>query len=99
MNLDELRKIIDQLNTEIIELFSKRLSVTKEIAKVKKENQLPVHDPLREEKQLQMLREAAKKHGLSPAVIEEIFNLFVDYSKMNMKLEMGNEQKSRLPGN
>ncbi len=89
MNLDQLRKTIDQLNGDIIALFSRRLEVTKEIARVKKEQKLPVHDPLREEQQLSMLREAALKHGLSPNVMEEIFNLFVDYSKLRMKMEMG----------
>ena len=88
MKLDELRNTIDSINEEIIALFSKRLAVTKQIAKVKKENQLPVHDPIREEKQRTHLREMAIKHGLSPAVVEEIFKLFVDYSKLDMKMEM-----------
>lgn len=99
MTLEELRKVIDQLNADIIALFAKRLDVAKEIAKVKKQNKLPVHDQDREEKQLLLLREMARKQGLSPAVIEEIFELFVEYSKLNMKLEMGNEKESRLPGN
>ncbi len=89
MNLDDLRKVIDQLNGDIIALFSRRLEVAKEIAKVKKEQKLPVHDPLREEQQLLKLRDTAQKHGLSPQVMEEIFNLFVDYSKLRMKMEMG----------
>ncbi len=99
MNLEELRKIIDKLNAEIIGLFSERLKVTKQIAQVKKQNSLPVHDPLREEQQLNTLRDLAQKNGLSPKIIEEIFNLFVDYSKLNMKMEMANEEKDRLSGN
>jgi chorismate mutase len=89
MSLESLRHKIDHLNGEIIALFSERLKVAKEIAKVKKEHDLPVHDPLREEQQLQLLRDLAKKHDLSPAVMEEIFSLFVAYSKLNMKMEMG----------
>jgi len=98
MTLEELRELIDKLNCEIIHLFSKRLDVAKEIARVKKEHKLPVYDPKREEKQLLALQEEARKQNLSPAVIEEIFQLFVEYSKLNMKLEMGHEQKNRLPG-
>lgn len=99
MKLEELRKIVDGINEEIIVLLAKRLEVTKQIARVKKEEKLPVDDFGREEKQLTMLRALAQKHGLSPAVIEEIFNLFVDYSKLNMKMEMGHVEKDRLPGN
>jgi chorismate mutase len=89
MSLESLRHKIDHLNGEIISLFSERLKVAKEIAKVKKEHDLPVNDPLREEQQLELLRDLAKRHDLSPAVIEEIFTLFVTYSKLNMKMEMG----------
>ena len=73
MNLENLRKIIDEINDEIIALFSKRLGIAKEIAKVKKENKLPVYDPDREEKQRALLRKLAQKHGLSGPVVEEIF--------------------------
>lgn len=88
MNLERLRKTIDQLNAEIIQLFSERLKVTKEIAKIKKEQNLPINDFVREEEQLQLLRDLARRHELSPAVIEEIFQLFVDYSKLIMKMEL-----------
>ncbi len=99
MKLDELREVVDQINEEIIGLFAKRLEVTKQIARVKKEEQLPVDDFGREERQLKMLRAWAQKQGLNPTVVEEIFTLFVDYSKQNMKVEMGHDQKGRLPGN
>jgi chorismate mutase len=99
MSLDELRKVVDQINEEIVALFARRLEITKQIAKVKKEQKLPVDDFSREEKQYKMLRELSQKHGLSPAVIEEIFNLLVDYSKLTMKMEMGHVEKDRLPGN
>lgn len=99
MNLEHLRQKIDKLNAEIIELFSKRLEITKEIAKVKKQQNLPVFDSEREEQQREQLRELARRHDLSPVIIEEIFDLFVDYSKLNMKMEMGNDGKNRISGN
>jgi chorismate mutase len=97
VNLENLRETINQLNAEIIALFSKRMEIVIEVAKVKKEQNLPVDDPVREEEQRALLRTLAKKHGLSPAVIDDIFTLFIDYAKINMKMEMGNE--SRLPRN
>lgn len=97
MNLDDLRKRIDEINAEIIALLSKRLAITAQIAKVKKEQGLPVFDPAREAEQRTRLHELAKKQGLSPSVIEEMFNLFVDYSKTQMNVEMGHAEKNRLP--
>jgi chorismate mutase len=89
MNLEHLRQVVDKLNAEIIELFSERLKVTREIARLKKQHHLPVCDPAREEEQRKLLRELARHHDLNPLIIEEIFTLFVDYSKFNMKMEMG----------
>jgi chorismate mutase len=98
MNLDELRGLIDQINEEIVALFARRLEITQQIAKVKKEHKLAVNDPIREEKQRMLLRALAQKKGLNPAVVEEIFHLFVEYSKLTMQMEMGNEE-DRLSGN
>jgi chorismate mutase len=98
MNLDELRGLIDQINEEIVALFARRLEITQQIAKVKKERKLAVNDPIREEKQRMLLRALAQKKGLNPAVVEEIFHLFVEYSKLTMKMEMGDEE-NRLSGN
>lgn len=90
-NLDTLRKQIDALNEEIIELFSKRLVIARNIAREKKKGNLPVLDETRETKQLELIRTMAQKHGLSPQIMGEIFDLFVEYSRMEMKLEMNKE--------
>ena len=88
MNLEQMRQLIDQLNADIIALFSKRLDVAKEIAKLKKCKQLPVYDAEREQSQREELRVLAVRYGLSPAVIEEMFTLFVEYTKIMEKMEM-----------
>ena len=81
MSLDHLRKMIDLTNQEIILLLSKRMTIAKEIAKIKNELNLPVHAPEREKIQMESLREFAEKNGLSPDVIEEMFTVFVSYTK------------------
>ncbi|MBS0651250.1 MAG: chorismate mutase [Verrucomicrobia bacterium] len=93
MNLNNLRNEIDAINAEIIALLGKRLVVTKEIAKVKRQKTLPVDDWEREKLQKQMLRELAKQNNLSPAIIEEMFTVFVNYSKMEMKMIMNEKEK------
>jgi chorismate mutase len=89
MNLTELRKQIDALNEEIISLFARRLELTKQVAQVKKRESLPVDDFKREEDQKELLRHLAKKYQLDPDIIEELFDLFIKYSKVQMQKEMG----------
>ncbi len=88
MTLEQLRNAVDQINGEIIALFSKRLKMTQLIAKVKKETGLPVDDLQREEEQRGLLRKLAQDQDISPAIVEEMFEIFVDYSKLRMKMEM-----------
>lgn len=48
MAMQDLRQQIDEINREIAQLFEKRMEISGEIAKQKKENHLPVFDPERE---------------------------------------------------
>ena len=67
MNLGELRLEIDKIDSEMIKLFSERMEVSKQIAEYKKENNLPVYDPVREEKKLEdisaLLPEEKREYG------------------------------------
>ena len=81
MRLEQLRQRIDEINENIISLFAERLEVALEIAKIKREENLPVFDPIREGKQKELLKKTAEKHNISPAIIDEIFVVLVEYSK------------------
>lgn len=43
-----LRKEIDKIDKDLVELFKKRMNFSKEVAEYKKENNLPINNPLRE---------------------------------------------------
>lgn len=47
MNLEELRKQIDEIDTQMCDLFAKRMQVVSEVGRYKKENNLPVYHPSR----------------------------------------------------
>jgi len=96
LNLKMLRQEIDAINGQIVALFAKRLDVVRKIAEVKKMEAMPVDDPKREAEQLNILRKMARQHGVSAAVIEEIFSLFVDYSKLNMKMIVHIEERENV---
>ena len=87
--LETLRARIDQINGTM-GLFSKRIEITQEIGRVKRELELPIDDPIREKEQLERISSLASKWDLSAAVMEEIFLLFVEYSKLKMKMERKN---------
>lgn len=48
MDLQKSRSDISQIDEQIVSLFQKRMAISKEIAKYKKENRLPIYDPERE---------------------------------------------------
>lgn len=52
MDLNELRQQIDGIDKELARLFCQRMEVSAEIAKYKRENGLPVFDPVREAQKL-----------------------------------------------
>jgi len=52
MNLEQYRKSIDEIDTELISLFEKRMDVVSKIADFKKENNLPTLDRKREAEKL-----------------------------------------------
>ena len=51
--LEECRKEIDEIDTKIIELYEKRMSVVKDVIEYKIENGIPVLDSNRESKMLE----------------------------------------------
>ena len=48
MDLQKSRSDISQIDEQIVSLFQKRMAISKEVAKYKKENRLPIYDPERE---------------------------------------------------
>lgn len=51
--LEEARKMIEQVDQEMIELFLKRMQASKMVAEFKKKNQLPILDQKREAELIQ----------------------------------------------
>jgi len=88
MSLDHLRQEIDRINSEIIHLLAARLQITSLVAQEKKKNMLPVHDQEREHEQYETLKILAAELNLSPSIVEDMFKIFIEYSKVKMKIEI-----------
>ncbi len=64
MNLGDCRKEIDSIDRELVELFTKRMNVAKEVAAYKKETGMAVYDSERERKLLEKVEEnAGEEYG------------------------------------
>ena len=60
MELNEIRNQIDQVDDQLVQLFTKRMHLSEEVAKYKKEHNLPIYVPARERG---ILMDVAKKAG------------------------------------
>ncbi|WP_227738504.1 chorismate mutase [Thermococcus paralvinellae] len=65
--LHELRKRIDEIDKQIIELLEKRVRIAKEIGEIKRELNLPIRDEKREE---EVLRRAGKFREVFEKIVE-----------------------------
>ena len=72
--MKDLRKQIDQTDQKIVELLAKRMDLVKEIAKFKKENNLPIQDEKREQELRNNLKNLAKKNGLSEKFVNHLYS-------------------------
>ena len=60
MELKDLRNQIDEIDDELVHLFTKRMAISAQVADYKKANNMPIHVPARER---QILQEVATKAG------------------------------------
>jgi len=77
MNLDELRKQLDQLDQQLLQLVAARQSTSREIARVKRATGVPTRDYGREREVLLAARNYAQNLGVSPDVAETVMRLLI----------------------
>jgi chorismate mutase/prephenate dehydrogenase len=80
--LDEMRKKIDAIDQQIVDLLSLRQKEAEAIVAFKKAHHLPVYHPAREEDLIFNRREQAEKAALDPDFIEELFRCIVRQSRI-----------------
>lgn len=81
MGLEELRKQIDSIDHEIVQLIAERIRVAGEIGEEKHKLGRPIEDNAREQVVLQHVREIAKEENLSQEAIEEIYRRVIALAK------------------
>ena len=85
--LEEFRVVIDQIDRRIVALLNERTEIVECIGRVKRESQMPVYEPRREDQVFANI--AAANHGpISHEAVRRIFERIID--------EMRGIQRARM---
>jgi chorismate mutase len=76
--LKQLRKKIDTLDDQILQLLSQRVQICKVIGSAKKAQGLPVHDSRREQEVYQKIKGKATGLALNPVQVEAVYREIVN---------------------
>jgi chorismate mutase len=85
LNLDDLRKSLDNIDGALILLLAERFKITQKVALYKKDNNLPASDKTREQSHLENIKELANSCGLDPVFAEKLLQLIIDEVVANHK--------------
>ena len=72
-NIDELRAQIDDIDNDILELLTRRMKVSDEIGKYKKQNNITILQPGRWDKILEKVFVKGAETGLDNEFLEKVF--------------------------
>jgi len=89
-DLNNFRQRMDKIDDEIVRLFEQRMDVSGEIAQFKRINNLPVHNPEREQQKIQELSGNVKKGR--EADISALYTLLFKLSRAEQERIIKEEQ-------
>lgn len=79
--IDHLRKDIDAINNELLELIARRQDVSVAIGAIKAEAGMPLYSHEREAQLLEQFRKDAIGFDLDPDYVEELMNVVLRHSR------------------
>jgi chorismate mutase/prephenate dehydrogenase len=80
--MDDLRTQIDAIDAQLVNLLARRRQVVERVADVKREHDLPVSHPAREENLISARRAQGAAAGLDPDYIEDLFRTVLRNSRV-----------------
>ena len=80
MDLQDIRKELDQVDNQIIDLYFKRMELCSKIAEYKKSHDTGIYDPKREEEKIASVT-AKATNELDKESLSLLFKLLMDQSK------------------
>ncbi|MDR1556070.1 MAG: bifunctional 3-deoxy-7-phosphoheptulonate synthase/chorismate mutase type II [Tannerellaceae bacterium] len=91
-NLSELRRQIDQIDEQLLELLAKRMRISREIGVYKKEHNMPVLQSPRYSEILEKRSRIGEAMELNPDFVREILKEIHEESVRQQMIIMGNEK-------
>ena len=85
--LEEYRRMIDEVDRRIVALLNERTAVVENIGRVKREAQLPVYEPKREDQVFANIT-SANQGPLTTQAVRGIFERIIDASRSIQRLRM-----------
>lgn len=85
--LEEFRVLIDDVDRRIVELLNERTRVVEEIGRVKREAQLPIYEPKREDQVFANIC-GSNRGPLSPEAVRGIFERIIDEMRKIQRLRI-----------
>ena len=92
MNLEEIRKEIDSIDKQLVELYTKRMECSRRVSEYKLENGMRIFDPERELRVLDKVEENAGKYGLSA---RQLYATLMELSRALQHELLGSGEKLR----
>ncbi len=91
-----LRENIDQIDSQILSLLAQRHDQVLKVVNLKKEHNISVYHPAREEDLISRLRTQAAKANLDPDFLEDLYRIILRHSRVKQTDQM--EVNGVLPG-
>ncbi|KJR41234.1 bifunctional chorismate mutase/prephenate dehydrogenase [Candidatus Magnetoovum chiemensis] len=88
IEIKKLRNQIDQIDEQILTLISKRFSEVQKVVALKKQHNMPVFHPAREEDLISKLRSEAQQRDMDQDFIEELYRVILRNSRLHQTVEM-----------
>jgi len=85
MSLDELRREIEEIDRELVELIARRTYVADTIAEVKAEQGLPTTDEEQEQAVMDRAGENAERFGVDSNLVKAAFRLLIELNKVSQR--------------
>lgn len=77
MELTEIRKQIDQIDTQLLQLLAKRFALMPHVIAYKKARNLPIQDPVREKELIAAKQQFGEELGVDEKFVEQLFELIM----------------------
>jgi chorismate mutase/prephenate dehydrogenase len=87
--LEGLRREIDHVDAQLVELLARRQRVIQQVAEVKQLQGLPTSHPAREENLISARRAQAQQAGLDPDYVEDLFRTLLRHSRVGQLHTLG----------